>query len=420
MAAQDGPHSIAHGLPPRLPDVGPIAGVCAGLSRALGVDPTIVRIAFIAATAATGVGVPLYLVAWLLMPVSRGDAGPPAASSLLVGAGWREAAGVGLLVLASMLVLRELGLWFSDTFVWPVVLAASGLAVLYRHLGGQGQGGSLPALLRLLPREEPGGRARTLLGVALVIGGGVAFLQATDAFSAARSVLLAAVVVLLGILLVWGPLWLRLLRSLAEERSERIRSQERAEIAAHLHDSVLQTLALIQRRADDPREVANLARRQERELRAWLTNRADREPGESLAAALEEVAAEIEDLHGVPVEVVTVGDCPVDERVGAVVAAAREALANAARFSGAATVSLYAEAGDDGRVSVFVRDRGAGFDLAAVPADRRGVRESILGRIERHGGKATVRAAPGEGTEVELTLEPSPPARAGSDRAGSE
>jgi len=209
-------------------------------------------------------------------------------------------------------------------------------------------------------------------------------------------------VVFVGTVLVFGPWWVQLSRALTAERAARIRSQERAEVAAHLHDSVLQTLALIQRRADDPREVAQLARRQERELRAWL-NEESATGAESLVAALRDVAAEVEARHGVAVEVVGVGDCPVDERLAAVVAAAREAMSNAARFSGAERIDVYLEV-DDERVEVFVRDRGAGFDRAAVPDDRRGLRESIEGRMTRHGGTARVVTAPGEGTEVELAV----------------
>jgi signal transduction histidine kinase len=176
-------------------------------------------------------------------------------------------------------------------------------------------------------------------------------------------------------------------------------------VAAHQHDSVRQTLALMQKRASDPREVATLARRQERELRAWLNEgRRARDAEATLAAALEAAAAEVEERHGIAIEVVAVGDAPLDERAQAVVDAAREALVNAAKFAPDAPVSLYAEV-DEARIEVFVRDRGPGFDPAAVPPDRRGVRESIVGRMERYGGLAQVHAAPGAGTEVELVME---------------
>ncbi|HEY8584839.1 MAG TPA: ATP-binding protein [Capillimicrobium sp.] len=318
----------------------------------------------------------------------------------------RQSIGVGLLVIAALLALRQLGVWSSDALVWPIALTAGGLTLLWRRSasGSASPRASLATLRSALPETTL--NARTAAGAALVFGGGIAFLAAADALAEARSVLLAAIVVLVGVALIFGPAWLRIARSLTEERAQRARSEERAEVAAHLHDSVLQTLALIQRRAGDAREVAALARRQERELRSWLAGD-ERPPEASLAAALQAVANEVEDTHGVVVEVVAVGDCPVDERVSATVQAAREAMLNAARFAGTGRVDVFAEAAG-GRVEVFVRDRGAGFDPAAIPADRRGVRESIFGRMARCGGRAEVRSAPGEGTEVELVLEDAP------------
>jgi signal transduction histidine kinase len=233
-----------------------------------------------------------------------------------------------------------------------------------------------------------------------VVGGALIFLYANNALAPAKDVLLPMVVILLAAAIILAPWWLRLVRGLAAERAERIRSQERAEVAAHLHDSVLQTLALVQRRADDPREVAALARRQERELRAWLN---ESRPTGTFAAALDAAASEVEGDHHVPIEVVTVGDAPLDDRTAALVAAVREALVNASKFAGPEPIAVYAEV-EDGRFEVFVRDRGPGFDPEAVPADRRGVRDSIVGRMERHGGTATVHSRPGQGTEVELVL----------------
>jgi signal transduction histidine kinase len=213
--------------------------------------------------------------------------------------------------------------------------------------------------------------------------------------------LVAIVAAMLGLLVV--PWLVRLVRSLSLERAARIREQERADVAAHLHDSVLQTLALIQKRAGDPREVAGLARRQERELRSWLLERPGSDGRDTIAAALERAAAEVEELHGVPIEVVTVGDGPLDGRLEALVQAAREAMTNAAKFAGSERVDLYAEVAKDS-VEVYVRDRGVGFDPQAIPADRRGVRDSIVGRMQRHRGRAEVHSRPGEGTEVELAM----------------
>jgi phage shock protein PspC (stress-responsive transcriptional regulator) len=360
-----------------------IAGVCSRLGDRYGVDPLVLRIGFAVAALAGGLGLLAYGALALLLPTGALDR----LALHRIRGGWKVGAGVGLLVLSALLTLRALGLWFSDVLVWPTVLTATGLALLWRQSG-------LPA--------RPGGR-RTLLGVALIAGGGIALLSSTDSLGGLGDLAISGAVVFVGTALVFGPWWVRLSQALTAERQARIRSQERAEVAAHLHDSVLQTLALIQRRADDPREVAQIARRQERELRAWLNEQHDA-PAESLAAALRAAAADIEALHGVPVEVVVVGDAPVGERLAALVAAAREALANAARFSGADRIDVFAEV-SPARVEVFVRDRGAGFDRAAVPEDRRGLRESIEGRMMRHGGSASIVTAPGAGTEVELTVD---------------
>jgi signal transduction histidine kinase len=205
-----------------------------------------------------------------------------------------------------------------------------------------------------------------------------------------------------GLALISAPWWVRMGRELSSERSARIREQERAEIAAHLHDSVLHTLTLIQRSADDPREVGRLARAQERELRTWLYRPAA-PAAVSFARSLEEAAAEVEDGHGVTVDVVTVGDCSLGERQKALLLATREAMVNAAKYAGDGPISVYAEVEPD-QAAVFVRDRGDGFDLDAVPADRLGVRESVLGRMTRAGGKGVVRSTSGSGTEVELLL----------------
>jgi signal transduction histidine kinase len=221
------------------------------------------------------------------------------------------------------------------------------------------------------------------------------------------AVLAAGLAVLAGVALVLAPWGLRLLAALGDQRAATAREAERADIAAHLHDSVLQTLAVIRSQADDPAAVRHLARAQERELREWLYQ--DRsEPGQSTAAALRTVAGEVEDLTTVEIGVVVVGDHRPNEGLSALVAATREALLNAARH-GAAPVSLYAEFSPR-QAEVFVRDRGEGFDLTSVPADRLGVRESILGRVRRHGGHAEIRSGgPGQGTEVCLRLALTPP-----------
>jgi signal transduction histidine kinase len=427
-----GPGSASAHILRRDRDAGWIGGVAAGIARRFGIDVSLVRLAFVVATAAGGFGLGAYLLAWILIPA--GESGS-ARSRLPTGRAAVEVAlGTGLLLLAALLTFRELGIWFSDAIVWPLVLIASGGALLWRQsLGGPepgaderssrapaaaaphaalagdaspaARGGEASrAALAAESRRAAAAISRTGIGIALVIAAGFVFLQATGALGAARDVLLAliAAVVVLGV--IFAPWVVRLVRSLTQERAQRIRSQERAEMAAHLHDSVLQTLAMVQRSAGDPSEVAAIARRQERELRAWLAGRPA--PGQTarLAAALEAAAADGEERYGVPVEVVVVGDRELDGNHEAVVAAAREAMTNAAKFGAGSTVDVYAESGA-GRTQVFVRDRGPGFDPAAVPRDRRGVRDSIVGRMQRHGGRARVASAPGGGTEVELVLE---------------
>jgi histidine kinase-like protein len=243
--------------------------------------------------------------------------------------------------------------------------------------------------------------ARIAAGVALLLAALVLFAVQTGGVGVARDVVVAGVLGVIGLGLTIGPWLFRLTGDLSEERAARVRSQERADMAAHLHDSVLQTLALIQKHAGDGRTVATLARAQERDLRSWLYG--DQPADTSVAGALREAAAEVEDAHGLPVELVVVGDCPLTESVRPLVLAAREAMVNAARHSGADRVDVYAECGAE-RVEVFVRDRGRGFDEHAVPPDRHGLQDSIHDRMRRHGGTAVVRTAPGEGTEVRLVI----------------
>jgi signal transduction histidine kinase len=239
-------------------------------------------------------------------------------------------------------------------------------------------------------------------GVALLVVGFVLFIALTGDLAALGQSLAAAALAVLGVAVIAWPRLVSLADELRAERRARVRSEERAEIAAHLHDGVLQTLAIIQKRAGDNREVAALARRQERELREWLYGNAA--PADaSLAGALAAELAVVEDDHGVRVEAVCVGDAPLDDPLRALVGATREAAANAARHAHVTQVDVFVEVGDD-EVEAFVRDRGVGFDPASVPNGRRGLADSIQGRIERAGGKAVVRSRPGEGTEVRLTV----------------
>jgi len=376
-----------------------VAGVAAWIAHRLGMPPWGVRVAFTALTFAGGVGAALYVVAWLLIP-DEGTAESIARTARRARHDRRQVVAVAMVVLGILLLLRQSGLWFDDGVVWPVAVAAVGLFVIWRQAERRPH-----ALVRITGARDLRSTLRVVGGVALVVAGVGLFLAANQALVAARQGLLATMAVVSGVATVFAPWWARLGRDLASERAERIRSQERAELAAHIHDSVLQTLALIQRNAHDPRTVGALARRQERDLRTWLfvpDTDVSAPPG-SLAGALASVAAETEDHYGVSVDVVGVGDLALDEALGAMVSATREALTNAARHSGATEISLYAEV-EEGQATVFVRDKGCGFVLGAVDPGRRGVAESIIGRMHRHGGEAHVRTHLGEGTEVEMSL----------------
>ncbi|MDQ1704564.1 MAG: hypothetical protein QOF18_930 [Frankiaceae bacterium] len=316
---------------------------------------------------------------------------------------------LGALGVGALLIAQLLG--FGAGLLWPASAATVGAAILWRQADDAQRARWRAATSRATTRLPQfthivtrGLVARSVLGLLLVTAGMTGFLAAHGALTQARRALLPIFVVIVGLVVIAGPWVLETVRELTEERRARIREQERAEFAARVHDSVLQTLTLIQRNASDPIEVLRLARGSERELRGWLYTPRGDGPA-TLQAALLAAAADVEDEHGVQVDVVTVGDVPADERVGAVVQAAREAMVNAAKSSGAPTVSVFAEV-TDGRVQVFVRDRGRGFDLAAVPADRYGVRESIVARMARNGGTAEIRTAPGSGTEVRLDLPP--------------
>jgi signal transduction histidine kinase len=240
---------------------------------------------------------------------------------------------------------------------------------------------------------RPGG-SFTLPGVVLALAGTLVIfgdLGSSHSFLAPGAVAGA----LLLILVPW--VW-----QLTSERAERIRVAERAEIASRIHDSVLQTLALVQRHAGDAPRVTSLARRQERELRRWLYG-SGFGSAMSLNDALAEAVADVEEAHGVRIELASAGDTALDEALAQLVLAAREALTNAAKHSQADEISVYSDVGP-AAVSVFVRDRGVGFSRDSISGDRRGLSESIEGRMTRAGGQATVSSAPGEGTEVELTI----------------
>jgi signal transduction histidine kinase/phage shock protein PspC (stress-responsive transcriptional regulator) len=369
-----------------------LSGVAAGTAAHLRQDPLVVRVAFVVLSTAF-IGIVAYGLLWLTMPVAQPGT-PEAEAPPRVG--WRptnrrEVVGLIVLAIASATLLGQIVQWGTSDLVLPLVLLAIGLGVVWRQLDTD------------RPLDLPGGRWALAGGAVLAAGGVVLLLATTGQLAAARNGFAATLVILTGVVLVTAPVWRRLLDSRAVERTARIRSEERAAVAAHLHDSVLQTLALIQRHSDEPQAVSRLARSQERELRAWLYDPAVVREGGTWAGLVAGMVADVESDHLLTVDPVVVGDTPVDDAIAALGAAAREALVNAAKHSGAPSADLYTEVSPD-RVSVFVRDRGKGFDPATVPDDRRGLRDSVSGRLTRLGGTAVVRSAPGEGTEVELVL----------------
>jgi signal transduction histidine kinase/phage shock protein PspC (stress-responsive transcriptional regulator) len=389
-----------------------LAGVATGIAAHLGVPVLAVRIVF-AVLVVNGIGVLAYVGLWLLVP-GDGDErsswsrlrSPRQAMRTLLHSSRDDdphrrlkLVGYALVGAAAGGLLGALGLNVGGPSLAPLSVAGIGaLLIWWRAPDAQRERWTSDARRYGSRLSRRGPLLVVLGGVGLVVVGVTSFLAAHDALRQARDGALAIAATLVGVLLVTGPWLFRLVRELTAERRERIREHERAELAAHVHDSVLQTLALIQSQAADTDAVRRLARRQERELRSWLyLPSAANDTGEPmLGAALRHAAAEVEDSHGVPIEVVVVGDDPLR----ATVAAAREAMVNAAKSSGAAVVSVFAEVTGEG-AEVFVRDRGRGFDPDAVPADRRGIRDSIVGRMTRHGGVGVVRSGPA-GTEVRL------------------
>lgn len=394
-----------------------LGGVCTGLARHLGWPVMVIRAGFVALVIFQFLGVIAYGALWLLLPPESTTTAPGLEAASRTGlrdpsrprrrVDWGMlvalvAFGGGLLWLVQMS-----GFGVSQQLFWPVAFACAGAALVWRQADSaqqkkwRAEAGGKVWLAPFVARGGWPALVRVIIGLGLV---GAAFgivLAQEGHIDQLPEVMAMTTLALAGLAVVLAP-WLHRSRAaLNQARAEKVRADARADMAAHLHDSVLQTLALIQRHAEDPKAVSQLARRQERELRTWLYE--EELPETTLRAALTAAAAEVEDERGVPVDVVVVGDCDTSDQVQALVRAVREAIVNAAKHSGADKIDVYAEVDDD-RVEVFVRDRGQGFDLDDVGEDRMGVKGSILDRMERHGGKASVRSRPGEGTEVRLEI----------------
>jgi signal transduction histidine kinase len=380
-----------------------VAGVAAGLGWRLGVDPMLVRIAFAVLSFAGGAGLVLYGVLWAAIPAATQT--PPRHRP----ASGQQGVALALIVLGVLLLLRAIGVWFGDQVVGPIVLLAAGSAVLWTradtddraawsNLAGHGPGGALRRAA-----AAPTSPMRIVAGTALVALAIAGALATTGSLGGAQDLIIVLLTALAGLGLLFGPWLWRLIDQLGVERRERVRQEERAELAAHLHDSVLQTLALIQRSNEDPKRMVALARRQERELRTWLYGSPATGTAMTLAEAVEGITEEVEAIHGLTVEVVVVGETALDEHVWALLAAIREACVNVAKHSGTDRADVFVEVEDD-QVVAFIRDRGSGFDLEDIPRDRAGIRGSIVERVERHGGRAAIHTEPGAGTEVEVAV----------------
>lgn len=366
-----------------------VAGVAGGIADTLRIKAVYVRAAFLTLLAVWGIGGILYLLAWIATYERLADrevepVAPP------------RAAGLGVAFSGLLLLMGAAGLWPNPVLVLTTAALSFGIAALTDPTSP----GPLATLID--PEVERVGKSRLVVGVLLLTGGIVVFATAVGQVFEFGFVFLAVFLTSLGIFVAFGPWVRRLLSDLSKERSERIRQEERAEVAAHLHDSVLQTLALIQR-SDDPHRMAMLARHQESELRDWLYGTAPLDGVDLMSTALKQAAARVEADFQIPVEVVTVGDHTVDDRIRAVVAAATEALVNAAKHSGAERISLFLEV-EGGSMEVYVTDQGRGFEPSTVAPDRKGITESIRSRIDKVGGSVDIDTKPGEGTEVVVRL----------------
>ena len=382
-------------------------GVAAGVAAWKGFGVNSVRIGFVLLTIVTGgFGVPFYVAGWLLIPAA-GEDSSIASRARSDSRGIALAAGLATLLAFLLFVVGVFNTGWPSGWAWPQVFTVAGLALIWRNASPDEQA-TLQRLVEPLSAAaspaRPNRRSAIRLTVAgLLVFGGAGWLASAHQSLALLRPLGGAILVIAGLALLLGPWWLRIGRDLVLERQARVRAEEREEMAARIHDSVLQTLALIQRRADDPQKVVQLARLQERELRSWLFE--DHGPHEDMTvtSGVRQIQQDVETRYGVPVEAVTVGDCGLNENLDALLAAAREATVNAAKWSGAGVISLFAEVEPDA-VSVVVRDRGKGFDPSAVPEDRKGLAESVHGRMARRGGTAVVVSDLGEGTKVTLKM----------------
>lgn len=369
-----------------------VGGAASAIAREVGVQPLIIRAAFVALTMVGGWGLLLYAIAWAWLAVFAPSQISPYSPSPKGATSLHRHLGIALVVVGLIALLGLLTPAAFTSISWPIGFVFTGALIAWSRGSNEEEG--ISTLVRIVA------------GLTVAIGGIIAFAALSYSLWQALVALIFGVAIVGGITIIAAPSVVQLARSLDGERLDRIRLDERARISAHLHDSVLQTLTLIQRNADDPQRSVQLARQQERELRNWLYGPTTTTPdGVNLGPALEQAASEVEALHGVQIDVVAVGDngqaVPAD--VVALIAATKEAMTNAAVHSGVDRIDVFAERNLDG-IEIFVRDTGVGFDPESIGHDRHGVRDSIMARMERAGGNASVYSSPETGTEVELIL----------------
>ena len=376
-----------------------IGGAASGIARELGVQPLVIRVAFAVLTLVVGWGLVLYVLTWAALSFLSPEQISPYSPTPKGATAVHRHVAIAAIVLGLILLLAQLAPSSITSLTWPIGFILAGALIAWSRSDASSDGISIVV--------------RIVAGLSVALGGILVFALSSVSVTEVVIGLTFGLAILAGVTLIAAPSVVQMARSLDGERMDRIRIDERNRISAHLHDSVLQTLSLIQRHSDDPTRTGQLARQQERELRNWLYGPTTTEPdGIHLGPALEKAASEVEEMHGVQINVVAVGDtgAAVHGDIGRLIAATREAMTNAAVHSGESQIDVFVERGAHA-IDIFVRDTGAGFDVELINKDRRGVSESIIGRMTRAGGMATIHSAPGTGTEIELHLPitPTPP-----------
>jgi len=386
-----------------------LGGVCGGFATRLGIKERNIRVIFALLTLIFGLGILLYMTFWLVLTRS----GEEHSIIQQIFQKRREAQLVLVAFIATVILiitLQTAGGWTSDGFGWPLVLSGFAAFAVWRGASNDERNrlteffNTAPFIGGAFSKSRTGFLLRIIFGAALIVVGLHQLHHLGGFWGRAGSGLIGTAVLVIGVLVLFAPWWLQNVRELTSERRARVRIEERARMVAHLHDSVLQTLTLIERAAANEADVVRLARNQERELRQWLFSpETMTDTPTSFVGLVGAIEHDVENDYGVRVELVTVGDCVPDDRVVTLVAAGREAAINAAKWSEAASISIFAEV-EPTTISIFVRDRGVGFDLDAIPADRRGIALSIRERMGQLGGEASINTVVGSGSEVQLVM----------------